>query len=59
VRGLKSKGQYKDTVDALSHPAWGAWIEIDEEDDDDLENLQSHPAWGAWIEILISARYFL
>ncbi len=36
----------------MSHPAWGAWIEIStmglSEDDS-----ESHPAWGAWIEITV------
>ena len=34
----------------LSHPAWGAWIEMDTI----IElksHYRSHPAWGAWIEI--------
>ena len=34
----------------LSHPAWGAWIEI-ELSNAVLVGTASHPAWGAWIEI--------
>ena len=36
----------------MSHPAWGAWIEICAM----LEtpcSIASHPAWGAWIEIFV------
>ena len=33
-----------------SHPAWGAWIEIQRAPRLYLLDV-SHPAWGAWIEI--------
>ena len=38
----------------LSHPAWGAWIEIVAVLEDS-NCVLSHPAWGAWIEIFIIA----
>ena len=34
----------------MSHPAWGAWIEMKKGVDWPF-GLWSHPAWGAWIEI--------
>ena len=34
----------------LSHPAWGAWIEICPYRCNRGAN-RSHPAWGAWIEM--------
>ena len=36
-----------------SHPAWGAWIEIDGSCHGARQG-QSHPAWGAWIEIFVA-----
>ena len=38
----------------LSHPAWGAWIEISQFFSS-ASQLKSHPAWGAWIEIFPEA----
>jgi len=36
----------------MSHPAWGAWIEITV--CQPLDTLPtSHPAWGAWIEMWV------
>ena len=35
----------------LSHPAWGAWIEISAILPALNQSEKSHPAWGAWIEI--------
>ena len=35
----------------LSHPARGAWIEIEHDDAPDSVASQSHPARGAWIEM--------
>ena len=34
----------------MSHPAWGAWIEMSRSMVNTW-NALSHPAWGAWIEI--------
>ena len=50
VRGLKSEARHPAQRIVASHPARGAWIEID------LPVLavcgkRSHPARGAWIEI--------
>ena len=36
-----------------SHPARGAWIEMQAENAALRERLESHPARGAWIEINI------
>ena len=51
VRGLKSRMKFIAFSARLSHPAWGAWIEISVYNRPDCKN-GSHPAWGAWIEIL-------
>ena len=42
------------TID-MSHPAWGAWIEIADKLAEGI-TAQSHPAWGAWIEIFSALR---
>ena len=46
------KSVYANAIDVLrgSHPARGAWIEIDGVESERLGR-QSHPARGAWIEI--------
>ena len=36
----------------LSHPAWGAWIEV-RNGPALYGKTKSHPAWGAWIEVYI------
>ena len=51
VRGLKLPCAVLVGLEELSHPAWGAWIEILTESSG-LKAHGSHPAWGAWIEIL-------
>ena len=40
----------------MSHPAWGAWIEI-KTSFLCLFFTWSHPAWGAWIEIILNTRF--
>ena len=35
-----------------SLPAWGAWIEMMSEFEQNRRQKESLPAWGAWIEIL-------
>ena len=36
----------------MSHPAWGAWIEITQYAMGSASSTRmSHPAWGAWIEM--------
>ena len=34
-----------------SRPARGAWIEIDEDEEEEEDTKKSRPARGAWIEI--------
>ena len=51
VRGLKSVRRSNMGLTWKSHPARGAWIEIQEENTMAYNNEQSHPARGAWIEI--------
>ena len=53
VRGLKCASRSRDTEFHESHPARGAWIEIDYTDQYYLR-YSSHPARGAWIEMLQS-----
>ena len=36
----------------LSHPVWGAWIEICLSIIARAVARASHPVWGAWIEIM-------
>ncbi len=50
VRGLKFEYAAREVKKRLSHPAWGAWIEMAERGDCHTAR-RSHPAWGAWIEI--------
>ena len=50
VRGLKYGQWYDIWIEARSHPAGGAWIEI--ETSGVINNrFKSHPAGGAWIEM--------
>ncbi len=35
----------------MSHPARGAWVEIEMRDDGSVKVYMSHPARGAWVEI--------
>ena len=37
----------------MSHPAWGAWIEVQTDCRFSLAKYVSHPAWGAWIEVVL------
>ena len=41
---------------SMSHPSWGAWIEIRLSSVARLIALSSHPSWGAWIEIRTPGR---
>ena len=50
VRGLKSGWRRRARRRSWSHPARGAWIEIDISGDPRFR-ISSHPARGAWIEI--------
>ena len=51
ARGLKSTGVENLSVNALSRPARGAWIEISS-GKNYADRLVSRPARGAWIEII-------
>ena len=51
VRGLKLPLRRGDTDRRSSHPARGAWIEIDRDKAALMGHTSSHPARGAWIEI--------
>ena len=35
----------------VSHPSWGAWIEIAYSRSVPASARPSHPSWGAWIEM--------
>ena len=50
VRGLKLISSALSGCREMSHPAWGAWIEIIPTNATEVF-VKSHPAWGAWIEI--------
>ena len=52
VRGLKCCCFLCKMGNPRSHPAWGAWIEI-QNGRGALCRTGSHPAWGAWIEIVM------
>ena len=39
-----------------SLPAWGAWIEMMSEFEQNRRQKESLPAWGAWIEIPVLSR---
>jgi predicted RNA-binding protein YlxR (DUF448 family) len=49
---LKSTMSFMMSRDTESHPARGAWIEINETKFETYRQ-ESHPARGAWIEILL------
>ena len=42
------------TVEQLSHPVRGAWIEISMISQSPVPSSQSHPVRGAWIEIIVN-----
>ena len=50
---MKSIGSWLSASPPASHPARGAWIEIDEANEA-KSPMQSHPARGAWIEIAVT-----
>ena len=51
VRGLKSENPTVRIHPQVSHPVWGAWIEINMVFKSSLGVIVSHPVWGAWIEM--------
>ena len=48
---MKFENSPRVVVQAASHPARGAWIEIKRVANFPYKELRSHPARGAWIEI--------
>ena len=51
VRGLKYIKPLSPNHLYMSHPVWGAWIEIGDESEPNGWQIPSHPVWGAWIEM--------